>query len=79
MNQLSADRAVIVVWTQTSIKSDFVRAEEAQAKAHGRPTPVKDDNVNYGGIPLPFGEVHTEDLSKRPLIRAAVEGIQRPN
>src|SRR5262245_48103313 len=71
MEQLSAARAVIVVWTPTSIKSDFVRAEAGQAKAQGKLIPVKDD-VNYGDIPLPFGEMHTEDLAKRPLVRAAV-------
>src|SRR5262245_36862445 len=72
MQQLSAASAVIVVWTHTSIKSDFVRAEAGQAKAQGKLIPVKDDDVNYGDIPLPFGEMHTEDLSKRPLVRAAV-------
>src|SRR5499426_2495863 len=71
MKQLTAARAVIVVWTQTSIKSDFVRAEAGQAKAQGKLIPVKHD-VNYGDLPLPFGEMHTEDLSKRALIRAAV-------
>src|SRR5262249_42865112 len=72
MRQLSAARAGIVGWTETSVKSDFVRAEAGQAKAQGKLIPVRDDNVNYGDIPLPFGEMHTEDLAKRPLIRAAV-------
>src|SRR5262245_23311840 len=72
MKELAAARAVIVVWTQTSIKSDFVRAEAGQAKAQVKLIPVKDEDVNYGDIPLPFGEMHTEDLQKRPLIRAAV-------
>src|SRR5262245_52749562 len=71
MKQLTAARAVIVVWTQTSIKSDFVRAEAGQAKAQAKLIPVK-DGVNYGDIPLPFGEMHTEDSSRRELIRAAV-------
>lgn len=72
MKQLAAARAVIVLWTQNSIKSDFVRAEAGRAKADGKLIPVKESDVAYGDIPLPFGEMHTEDLSKRELIRAAV-------
>jgi hypothetical protein len=71
MKQLATARAVIVLWTPTSVKSDFVRAEAGRAKAEGKLIPVK-DAVSYGDIPLPFGEMHTEDLSKRELIRAAV-------
>src|SRR5215475_15080331 len=72
MKQLAAARAVIVLWTQTSIKSDFVRAEAGRAKADGKLIPVKESDVAYGDIPLPFGEMHTEDMSKKELIRAAV-------
>src|SRR5262247_1995924 len=72
MKQLTAARAVIVLWTQTSIKSDFVRAEAGKAKADCKLIPVKESDVAYGDIPLPFGEMHTEDLSKKELIRAAV-------
>ena len=72
MKQLAAARAVIVLWTQNSIKSDFVRAEAGRAKADSKLIPVKESDVTYGDIPLPFGEMHTEDLSKHELIRAAV-------
>jgi TIR domain len=71
MKQLALARAVIVLWTPTSVKSDFVRAEAGRAKADGKLIPVK-DGISYGDIPLPFGEMHTEDLAKRDLIRAAV-------
>src|SRR5215468_3755081 len=72
MTQLAAARAVIVLWTQTSIKSEFVRAEAGRAKADGKLIPVKEPDVAYSDIPLPFGEMHTESLSNRELIRAAV-------
>jgi hypothetical protein len=72
MKQLAVARAVIVLWTQNSIKSDFVRAEAGRAKADGKLIPVKESDVAYGDIPLPFGEMHTEDLRRRDLIRAAV-------
>ena len=72
MQQLTAARAVIVLWTQNSINSDFVRAEAGRAKADGKLIPLKESNVAYGDIPLPFGEMHTEDSLKRELIRAAI-------
>ena len=45
MKQLAAARAVIVLWTQNSIKSDFVRAEAGRAKADGKLIPVKESDV----------------------------------
>jgi hypothetical protein len=72
MKQLAQARAVIVLWTPNSIKSDFVRAEAGRAKADGKLIPVKTSDVAYGDIPLPFGEMHTEDSSKLELIRLAV-------
>ena len=65
MRELASARGVIVLWTQHSIKSDFVRAESGQAKAQGKLIPVKESDVAYGDIPLPFGEMHTEELFKK--------------
>jgi len=72
MRELSAARAVIVIWTQTSIKSDWARAEAGRAKAEGKLIPVKTPGLTYSDIPLPFGEMHTENLTATDLIRAAV-------
>jgi TIR domain len=78
MTQLVAARATIVLWTQNSIRSDFVRAEAGRAKADGKLIPVKESDVAYRDIPLPFGEQHCVDLSNRDLIRAAVVGQLEP-
>jgi hypothetical protein len=72
MRELSAARAVIVLWTQTSVKSDWARAEAGRAKADGKLIPVKAPGLTYSDIPLPFGEMHTENLTATNLIRAAV-------
>jgi len=72
MKQLAAARAVITIWTENSIKSDWVRAEAGAAKAQGKLIPVKTPEVAYGDIPLPFGEMHTENVGSTELIRAAV-------
>src|SRR5262245_47700092 len=72
MKQLAAARAVITIWTENSVKSDWVRAEAGRAKAEGKLIPVKTPDVAYGDIPLPFGEMHTENIATTDLIRAAV-------
>jgi hypothetical protein len=72
MKQLVAARAVIVIWSNTSIKSEWVRAEAGRAKAEGKLIPVKTADVDYADIPLPFGEMHTENIGANELIRAAV-------
>src|SRR6478752_9340666 len=72
MKQLAAARAVISIWTPNSIKSDWVRAEAGTAKKEGKLIPVKTTDVAYADIPLPFGEMHTENVGSTDLIRAAV-------
>jgi hypothetical protein len=70
MKQLAAARAVITIWTPNSIKSDWVRAEAGAAKAAGKLIPVKTHDLAYADIPLPFGEMHTENVGSTDLIRA---------
>ncbi len=72
MKQLAAARAVITIWTENSVKSDWVRAEAGRAKAEGKLIPVKTTDVAYADIPLPFGEMHTENVGSTDLIRAAI-------
>src|SRR5256885_6817888 len=72
MKQLAAARAVITIWTENSVKSDWVRAEAGRAKAEGKLIPVKAPEVAYADIPLPFGEMHTENVGSTELIRAVV-------
>jgi hypothetical protein len=72
MRQLVAARAVITVWTKNSVQSDWVRAEAGRAKADGKLIPVKTPELTYADIPLPFGEMHTENVGSTDLIRAAV-------
>src|SRR5262249_50794839 len=73
MKQLAAARAVITIWTENSIKSDWVRAEAGRAKADGKLIPVKTPEVAYADIPLPFGD--TENVESTDLIRAAIVAL----
>jgi TIR domain len=72
MKQLAAAKAVITIWTENSVKSDWVRAEAGRAKAEGKLIPIKTADVAYADIPLPFGEMHTENVGSTKLIRAAI-------
>jgi hypothetical protein len=72
MKQLAAARAVITIWSPNSVRSDWVRAEAGRAKADGKLIPVKTPELTYADIPLPFGEMHTENIASTDLIRAAI-------
>src|SRR5215831_4857696 len=72
MKQLASARAVITIWTENSIKSEWVRAEAGRAKADGKLIPTKSSSLPYDAIPLPFGEMHTENVTSLELVRAAV-------
>lgn len=52
--------ATIVLWSEKSVQSDFVRAEASLALKNNRLIPLRLDNTE---LPLPFGEIHTLDIS----------------
>ena len=52
--------AVVVMWSRTSIQSDYVCDEADRARIAGRLTPVLIDAVRP---PVGFGQLHTHDLS----------------
>jgi|CXWL01.1.fsa_nt_gi tetratricopeptide (TPR) repeat protein len=58
--ELKSAKAVIVVWTQASTHSTFVRDEAGRARDEGRLVPVSLDKVD---IPLGFGSYQAEDFS----------------
>lgn len=52
-------KAVIVIWSKESVKSDWVRAESAIGRERGILVPIMIQPVN---IPVPFNLLHTADL-----------------
>ena len=56
---LEDSTAVIVIWSQNSVESDWVRAEAAEGKAENVLLPVMIDNIR---IPLAFRRIQTADL-----------------
>jgi competence protein ComGC len=72
MTELGRARAVIVIWTDASIKSDWVRSEAGRAQADRKLIPVKLPHLTYKDLPPPFDVLHTEDVGEEDKIKAAV-------
>ena len=76
--KLDAADAVIVVWSATSVESDWVRDEAAHARDHKRLVPVSLDGT---AAPLGFRQYHSVDLSTwhgradAPEMASVVAGI----
>src|SRR5688572_11796267 len=57
---ISTARAAIVIWSPASTKSDWVRAEAAQAVEEKKLVPLR---IDMAVLPLRFRNIHTIDLS----------------
>jgi hypothetical protein len=77
---LDAARLALVLWSQTAVRSSFVRDESARARDAGKLLPVRIEEVNP---PLGFGQIQTLDLvdwdgdREAPAFRAVVSEIRR--
>jgi hypothetical protein len=72
MTELGRARAVIVIWTDASIKSDWVRSEAGRAQGDRKLIPVKLAHLSYKDLPPPFDVLHTENVGQEDKIKAAV-------
>jgi TIR domain len=72
MTELGRARAVIVIWTDASVKSDWVRSEAGRAQADRKLIPVKLEHLTYKDLPPPFDVLHTENIGEDDKVRAAV-------
>ena len=72
MTELGRARAVIVIWTDASIKSDWVRSEAGRAQGDRKLIPVKLAHLTYKDLPPPFDVLHTENIGEEDKIKAAV-------
>ncbi len=72
MTELGRARAAIVIWTESSIESDWVQSEAGRAHADRKLIPVKSKSLQYKDIPPPFDNMHIENVSQRENILGAV-------
>jgi hypothetical protein len=70
--ELMKARAVIVIWTPTAAKSNWVISEATRAQRRGVLIAVHSADLNPDDIPSPFDVVHTELVTNRPAIFAAL-------
>lgn len=57
--KLSAARVIVVLWSEDSVRSSFVKDESARARDQDKLHPVRIDEVE---LPLGFGQIQTFDL-----------------
>ena len=57
--QLVASDLVVVIWTQASIRSQWVIAEAQHGFERGVLLPLLHSDANAADIPMPFGNLHT--------------------
>jgi class 3 adenylate cyclase/predicted ATPase len=72
MSELAQARAAIVMWDSASVKSEWVRSEASRARARRILIPVRAEGIRSHDIPPPFDSLHTELLSNRVAIDAAL-------
>jgi adenylate cyclase len=72
MSELAQARAAIVIWDAASVKSEWVCSEASRARVRGILLPVRTEGVRSHDIPPPFDSLHTELLSNRAGIDAAL-------
>jgi TolB-like protein len=72
MAELANARAAIVIWDSASVKSEWVRSEASRARARRILIPVRLEGIRSHDIPPPFDSLHTELLSNRGGINAAL-------
>ena len=73
--RLKEARAIVVVWTPTSINSHWVRAEAEYGRKAGILVPVRSSDLDPSLIPLPFGTMHTSDAHDKNSILSALSAL----
>jgi uncharacterized membrane protein YhaH (DUF805 family) len=57
---ITGSRAVVVVWSENSVRSEWVKAEAIRARELGLMIPIRIDQCR---LPMPFGMVQTADIN----------------
>jgi hypothetical protein len=71
---LDEAKAVVVVWTQGAVTSDWVYAEAARAANQRKIVTIREASLDPSLIPLPFGVFHTCLVDDMP---AVLDGIKK--
>lgn len=78
--ELVGSRAVVVIWTPTSIKSKWVKAEATMADFDDKLIPLRPRDLDPRDVPLPFNVHHCEFVDDhKALIKAIKKKGVYPN
>jgi hypothetical protein len=77
-SQLDAAKAVIVIWSESAVRSDWVLAEAQWAKRQKKLITVRSPTLDPKLIPLPFNAMHAELVTDRARIFSALNRILTP-
>jgi hypothetical protein len=73
MKELEAAKAVIVLWTENSVNSDWVQSEAGRAHNDRKLVPLKARLLTYDKIPPPFDNLHATNFDNHEAVLTAVE------
>jgi len=75
LRALDGTKAVIVIWSEASVKSQWVRGEAQHAQSQHKLIPTRFARLRDTDIPLNFRALHTELLDERDRILRALERL----
>jgi TIR domain len=77
---LDAARIVIVIWSDTAVRSSWVRGEARRGMDQNKLIPIHVPQFELAKIPIPFNERHTGNVEDFPAILRAVHelGVKAP-
>lgn len=70
--EITAARAVIVIWSESSVASEWVYAEAEEAQLQGKLIITHVPRLNLRAIPMPFTGKHSDPVTEREKIYAAL-------
>jgi hypothetical protein len=71
-NEIDAAQAVIVIWTDSSVASPWVRAEANRAYGHGKLITLRAAELNLEQVPLPFNTLQSSLVTDRARVFSAL-------
>jgi hypothetical protein len=77
-DQIDKAGAVVVIWTEGAVASDWVYAEAQRGAAQKKLVPLRDPSLAHDRIPLPFSVFHIDDAENDGAIVASVMSRRGP-
>jgi hypothetical protein len=72
LEEIKAAKAVVVVWTPESIRSDYVHSEAERGRIAGKLIQLKTADVEPHDLPPPFDTSHAADVADRGALMAGL-------